>query len=279
MARVASVLREHGHHISIASRCYYECDNAVCVQVLDWRSIDPREVDFLIFVCGPLIPESESFQQLTKHFETTRSLAVGVSILPSASLPFQVILARDGTDDAFGDFAFDPSEFPQRVSEGVGQPGLCLRGHQREYGEENCLHGVAGDIAHQIVERFSDAPLILDTRLHGEARAASRIIEAFRRCSFVVTTRLHGALLALALGRPAVAIDQIRGGAKVSGELGRLGWPLTYRADHEGVAEEILRSIDCLQRSATTQSLHAVQAVMRRSIARIQARLLAELKR
>jgi hypothetical protein len=47
----------------------------------------------------------------------------------------------------------------------------------------------------------------------------------------VATTRLHGSLYSLAAGRAPIAIDQVRGGAKVGAALELIRWPLWFRAE------------------------------------------------
>ena len=51
------------------------------------------------------------------------------------------------------------------------------------------------------------------------------------RVDVVVTTRLHGLVLALKNGVPAVAVDPIRGGAKVCRQAEALGWPHAFAVD------------------------------------------------
>lgn len=66
----------------------------------------------------------------------------------------------------------------------------------------------------------------------------------------MVTTRLHGLVTALKLGVPAVAIDAVRGGGKVSAQARALGWPYVAGVDDldvDGLAAS-LRS--CLQPEA-----------------------------
>jgi len=62
------------------------------------------------------------------------------------------------------------------------------------------------------------------------------------QCSQVlVTTRMHGALLALYHGVPVVALDQIKGGAKVSRMLAAVGCPVlnAWGLAHETLSKTI----------------------------------------
>jgi hypothetical protein len=52
-----------------------------------------------------------------------------------------------------------------------------------------------------------------------------------RRMDVIVTTRLHGLVLGLRSGVPALAIDPVVGGAKVSAQARALQWPAAVTAD------------------------------------------------
>ncbi|MDQ0773489.1 polysaccharide pyruvyl transferase WcaK-like protein [Streptomyces aurantiacus] len=47
----------------------------------------------------------------------------------------------------------------------------------------------------------------------------------------VLTTRLHGLVLALRTGTPVLAVDPVRGGAKLSAQAGALRWPALLGAE------------------------------------------------
>ena len=75
----------------------------------------------------------------------------------------------------------------------------------------------------------------------------------------MVTTRLHGMVLSLRQGVPAVAIDAIPGGAKVTRQAAALGWPAALRAD---VSDEALgKAWDfCLTDEAMSERVSAPSA-------------------
>lgn len=50
------------------------------------------------------------------------------------------------------------------------------------------------------------------------------------RMDAVVTTRLHGMVFALK-NVPALAVDPIRGGAKILRQAEAIGWPVVFVAD------------------------------------------------
>ena len=62
-------------------------------------------------------------------------------------------------------------------------------------------------------------------------RTAAEVESLIARVDVVVTTRLHGLVLALKNGVPAVAVDPVRGGAKVCRQAQTLGWPYAYAVD------------------------------------------------
>ncbi len=62
-------------------------------------------------------------------------------------------------------------------------------------------------------------------------RTAAEIESVIARMDLVLTTRLHGLVLSMKNGVPAIAIDPVAGGAKVSRQAAALGWPLIFDAD------------------------------------------------
>lgn len=51
------------------------------------------------------------------------------------------------------------------------------------------------------------------------------------RLDLVVTDRLHGMVLALRAGTPALAVDPVAGGAKVTAQARACGWPALVAAE------------------------------------------------
>lgn len=232
LRRVAKLVAAHCDEIVILSKVVYDELRDVAVVRAEWNSLAPHWQDALIFVCGPVIRGSSSFRALISVFRDCRKIGIGVSVLPSSSAdfwqPFDQLVARDGIAGAVGDLAFS-----SRASryDTTGPLGICLRGAQREYGAGNCLDVQAAELVKLAIERSRRSHLYLDTRLHGDPAAAERIVHTFASCSVVLSTRLHGCLLALSLGIPFIAVDQIKGGAKVLSEASRLGWRAAWGAD------------------------------------------------
>jgi polysaccharide pyruvyl transferase WcaK-like protein len=93
----------------------------------------------------------------------------------------------------------------------------------------------------------------------------------------VVTTRLHGLVLALKNGVPAVAVDPVRGGAKICRQAQTLGWPYAYAVDEATPArlEEAFGS--CLRPGARAEA-SAIAARAREALVGVRAALLGELR-
>jgi hypothetical protein len=83
--------------------------------------------------------------------------------------------------------------------------------------------------------RQNCARVLFDTRLDGHdwrfARTPGQLESMIRRLDLVVTTRMHGLVLALKNGIPALAVDPIAGGAKVSAQAAAWSWPAAVAAD------------------------------------------------
>jgi hypothetical protein len=189
---------------------------------------EPSRYTHLVFVCGPLA--GWQVESLHDRFSATRRIAVGVSI-PDPTDPavtgFDRILPRDGTADApSADLAIAAPLEPVPVVVRIQAPA------QPEYGPHRRHRAVHAALDEQL-SRHSCAVLDLDTRL-GPGAPFSRPEEycaVLGRADVVVTTRLHGLVLALRQGVPAIAVDPIADGAKVSSQADALGWPAVITAD------------------------------------------------
>ena len=81
-----------------------------------------------------------------------------------------------------------------------------------------------GDVAYITLDTLHrDNPVKINNVVHYENLVA--------RLDAVITTRLHGLVFAIKRGIPAVAIDAIAGGAKVSAQANSMGWPLVLKGD------------------------------------------------
>jgi|TARA_B100000315_G_C14521773_1_gene561906 hypothetical protein len=200
---------------------------------VEWRKINPDQYEYLIYVCGPIIKNSQSQAELFRRFQGNAKLVgINVSMLSNGEglewNPFDVVVARDGIGTGFPDMAFasQPKILPII--------GLILRGHQREYLAENCLHEQAEAYFSRLIDNFPCLVISIDTKTPNNRyglRTLEEIETLISKMDVVLTTRLHGAVIALKNGVPSIAIDQIRSGAKVYAGLTTIGWPLVFKVD------------------------------------------------
>jgi hypothetical protein len=182
----------------------------------------------LVFVCGPL--HGPQIVELHERYSVCVRIAVGVSVLDPADpavTGFHQVLARDGCGPAAPDLATATTPGSLPVA------GVVLTSGQGEYGERRRHEQVTDAITGWLAEREC-ALLPLDTRLDprdwrtgGDPRAFGSIV---RRLDLVVTTRLHGLVLALRAGVPALAVDPVAGGGKVTAQARVLDWPAVVPA-------------------------------------------------
>jgi hypothetical protein len=228
VANVVSALQQRGAHVDVAAHHYFDFHGA---EVVKWLRVNPRAYSCMAFVCGPL-PEDLYFKILFSRFRRTRRAAVGISVIneerPAMRL-FDRIVARDGRSEQYFDLAY--SELPEEsVSVRRRHVGVCLRGHQSEYGDAECAAKRLDDMLTDVARRF-DAPAQLISTIVTPENSPERIHQLFAEAKLVLTTRLHGALLALQHRVPFVAIDQICGGRKVKALVDKLQWPYLFAAD------------------------------------------------
>lgn len=188
----------------------------------------PERYTHLVFVCGPL--HGPQITELHKRYAACRRLAIGVSVLDPADpavAGFDRVLARDGDGSEVADLAtaVAPGSLPVA--------GVVLTKGQGEYGERRRHEEVASAITSWLTGREC-ALVPLDTRLDPRDWRAGTDQRAFgsivRRLDLVVSTRLHGLVLALRCGVPALAVDPVAGGGKVTAQARVLGWPAVVPA-------------------------------------------------
>ena len=171
---------------------------------------------------------------------------------------FDRIVARDGLQVSHFDLAPATAAVP-RYDPSFARVGLCLRGPQSEYGRSRPEQSAkAAEIFAQFL-RGRDV-IEIDTVL-SPTNSMKSISDAFASCDLVLTTRMHGGLLALAAGKPVIAIDQISGGAKVSAVLGRTGWPYVFEVQTV-TADIVAQALAELQISAVRQHIATSQTRM-----------------
>ncbi|WP_369052034.1 polysaccharide pyruvyl transferase family protein [Kineococcus terrestris] len=185
---------------------------------------DPGAYTHVVWVCGPLA--GEPVREVHERFAAARRVAVGVSVLDPADpavTGFHAVVPRDAPGGpAERDLAARP------VPAAVPVVGVFLTHGQGEYGARR-RHDEVSRALGDWLGGLDVAALQLDTRLDPRdwrhPSTAEQVGSVVARLDVVVTTRLHGLVLALAAGVPALAVDPVAGGGKVSAQAGAWAWP------------------------------------------------------
>ncbi|WP_197320352.1 polysaccharide pyruvyl transferase family protein [Saccharomonospora sp. NB11] len=223
MLRVADALSGAGIAVDTA------WSPVLCPDALHLDDAEPGRYSHVVFVCGPA--HGEQVEWLHRRYTSCRRIAVGVSVIDprnAAAAGFHRILARDGLGEPRPDLSYDAA------ARDVPVVGIMLAPGQYEYGRRRRHEQVHKTLLHWITGREC-ARLGLDTRLDTTDWRHCATPDAFcsvlARLDVVVTTRLHGLVLALRAGVPAIAVDPVAGGGKVTAQAEALGWPAVIGAD------------------------------------------------
>jgi hypothetical protein len=195
---------------------------------VDWRLTNPDDYSHLIFVCGP-IGNGPPVDELLRRFSAAVRVGLNLTMLQRLEdwNPFDLLWERDSSVDSRPDMAI--------LAEVRSVPvvGLIRIDHQPEYSARDRHHEVDAAFGHLLAQREA-AVVPIDTRLDTNTtnlRTPAEIATLIGRTDVVLTTRLHGAVLAIKAGVPPVVIDSVSGGAKVSRQAARLGWPAVLSVD------------------------------------------------
>lgn len=185
----------------------------------------PESYEHVLFVCGPV--HGPQILRLHERYASCRRTAIGVSVLDERApevTGFHRVLARDRAGAGLmADLAGAARAQPVRPLVGV-----ALTHGQGEYGPRRGHERVAAVLGSWLAAQDC-ARVEADTRLDRHAwqlcRTADQYLSLVGRLDLMVTDRLHGMVLALRMGVPALVVDPVRGGAKVSAQAGLLRWP------------------------------------------------------
>jgi hypothetical protein len=211
---------------------------------IDWRLVDPTRYSDAIFVCGP-VEAGRRLDYLRQQFGGSRWIGLNVTMLRPLDTwnPFDLLLERDSSVTARPDLAFvaEPEAVPL-----VGV--VLVEPYGPEYPERD-RQAEARDAVSRLLYARPAVRVNIDTRLKANEsglRSTAEVESAIARMDAVVTTRLHGLVLALKHGVPALAIDPVVGGAKVSQQAAAVGWPVV-KADVELDQRDLDAALDyCL---------------------------------
>jgi hypothetical protein len=193
---------------------------------------DPDRYSHLVFACGPA--HGQQVVELHRRYADCRRIAVGVSVIDPddpAVTGFHRVLARDDGVRTRPDLSLAEQTESRPVTGVIMAPG------QPEYGARGAHRKVHDELARWLT-CLDCARLPLDTRLDtGNWRHCStpdQFTSVLARLDAVVSTRLHGLVLGLRAGVPVLAVDPIRGGGKLTAQVGALDWPALVPADEAG---------------------------------------------
>ncbi|WP_320776773.1 polysaccharide pyruvyl transferase family protein [Streptomyces sp. CRN 30] len=192
---------------------------------LHFAGVDPAAYSHLVFVCGPA--HGEQVEELHRRFAHCVRIAVGVSVVDPDSpavTGFHRVLVRDAPG------AGPTPDLAARAPglRAVPAVGVILTHGQREYGGRR-RHGEVADAVTGWLGGKDCARLELETRLDTRdwrlCATPGQLEAVLSRLDLVVTDRLHGLVLALRAGVPALVVDPVAGGAKVTAQARACGWP------------------------------------------------------
>jgi Polysaccharide pyruvyl transferase len=239
-----------------------------------WEEVQPQRYDHVIFVCGP-IGNGPPVREFLDRFAGCDLIGIDLTMLDPLEQwnPFDLLMERDSDKTSRPDLSFAA---PDRR---VPVVGVVLLHDQPEYGDRD-LHELANAKIEFLIGERECARVEIDTRLEGEAnvlQTPAEITSLIAAVDVVVTTRLHGIVLALRSGVPVLAIDPVEGGAKVTRQAARLGWPHCYPAD---AAMDTLRAgLDrCLERDAV-EAACSISRRARTDLEEVRAAVVARLAR
>ncbi|MGQ7296814.1 polysaccharide pyruvyl transferase family protein [Quadrisphaera sp. KR29] len=253
MRAVEAALREAGVEVDLAwSPVMASAPGAGGVEL---SAADPSAYTDVVWACGPL--HGRPVAEVAARFAALRRTAVGVSVVDEDDeglRAWDLVLARDAPgaaavrDLAAGPAAALARDLPRASSSSArgeaapggpaGVVGVYLAPGQAEYGarrRHDAVTAALGEWLGSLAATGGPALLALDTRLDPrgwrDPSTAAEVLAVVRRCDAVVTMRLHGLVLALAAGVPAVAVDPVAGGGKVSAQAEAWGWPAVVAAE------------------------------------------------
>ncbi len=226
---------------------------------VDWQQVDSQKYTDIVFVCGPFrltwpVPE------FMEHFSNCRFIGVNLSMLQPLSEwnPFTLLYERDSSATINPDITFyaPPNRIPV--------VGLLLVHKQKEYGTKG-MHDQAHEAIKRLTDKIKACIVPIDTMIEwnkGDLRTQDEIETLISRMDLVITTRLHGTVLAIKNGVPAIPVDPVAGGAKISAQVKTIGWPILFQADKLD-DEELLKAFEfCLTPKARLKTVECKETAI-----------------
>ena len=228
---------------------------------LDWHNTLPNEYSHLVFVCGPFGP-SDICREIISRFQHCVKIGIDISIF--SWNPFDVLIERDGLGDNRPDLSL------AHCRTKIPLVGLLLVHSQREYSDRS-RHDWVNSVLKSTLREMPVAVISIDTRYGGsdyEQGSAAEVESVIAHTDAIVSTRMHGLVLALKNGVPALAVDPVLGGAKVTAQAHALNWDniigceeLTSSAIRDGIERCLASSSKAAVESATGDGLHQISLI------------------
>jgi hypothetical protein len=218
---------------------------------VDWTAVAPERYSHVVFVCGPF-GNGPPVDAMLDRFAHCDKIGVNLSMLQDLKQwnPFDLLLERDSSTTARPDLVF------LSRTDRVPVVGVILAHRQKEYGQR-AMHDAINEVIHRVLKDRGAAVVPIDTRLDANANGLTtpaQVESVIAKMDAVVTTRLHGTVLAIKNGVPPVAIDPVRGGAKVERQATIIGWPVCISAK-DATEANLTEAVNyCLTEAAREQA-------------------------
>jgi hypothetical protein len=223
---------------------------------------DQKRYTHVIFLCGPF-GNGWPVNEFLEHFTDVKLIGINLSMLQSLEEwnPFDLLLERDSSRKKNPDLVF-LSKNPH-----VPVIGLILVEPQKEYGDK-ARHQEANKVISDFFSKRNYAVVPIDTRLDvpnkGGLKSPEEIESMIARMDMVITTRLHGMVLALKNSVPALAIDAIKGGAKITKQAKIIQWPNVISIDQLNEQSMIDSFQYCFTEEASIKTLECKQLAIQK---------------
>ena len=251
------------------------------------QSMQLDKLNSVLFVCGPITLESQRMRDLVEAIKNQDIpfIGISVSILSPLANPFNQVIAREGLSNSFFDLS------PLQDADGIFlmhlkrklqirkiKVGVVLRGHQSEYGEENCNCEKARDLVYGSLSHLERNSLgieicEIDHVLRGNPLSVFAYDKIYQSCDFVLTTRFHGAIMSVRNLVPFIVVYQIEGGAKVTSLLQELCPEKVLKVDYSAkdLSKEIFSQLDTSLRLKLTllRKARRLASTTRREVTRV----------
>jgi hypothetical protein len=224
------------------------------------EDVQAETVTDIIFVCGPF-GNGWPITDLLKRFSHCRLTGINLSLLEPLDTwnPFHLLHERDSSRATHPDITFIA---PPPV---IPVVGIILAHKQKEYGVRS-LHEKANAVIEDFISQRELSVVRIDTALEknqGGLRTPGEVESLIAKMDVVITTRLHGTVLSLKNRVPAIAIDPIADGAKITKQVETFGWPVLFNAGNVHV-QDLSRAFDyCLTNEGRLKASECVSKAVK----------------